>query len=82
MNAIQIMATVMPMLYVTIQMELTVAMFVMLDMDQMMLEVNAKISMNAIQTMAGVMPMLHVPMKQDHSAANVMMVSLVMELLV
>ena len=48
MNAIQIMVTAMPMLYATIQMELTVAMSVMLDTHQMMPEVNVKTSMNAM----------------------------------
>ena len=40
MNVKRIMATVMPMLYAPIQRELTPAMFVMLDMNPMLLEVN------------------------------------------
>ena len=63
MNVIPITVTVKPMPYATIQMEVIAVMFAMLVMNQMMLEVNAKMSMNVIPTTADVMLMLHVLMK-------------------
>ena len=63
MNVIPITVTVKPMPYATIQMGLIAAMFAMLVMNQMMLEVNAKMSMNVIPTTVDVMLMLHALMK-------------------